>query len=76
MGADEGIADVRAIGDNVNIAARLSSAAAPGEALVSYDAWEAAGESPDGLEVRELALKGRRAALRTFVLRSPTREAG
>lgn len=74
MGADEGIADVRAIGDNVNVAARLSSAAAPGEALVSSAAWDAARDSPEGLEVRELQLKGRTEPLRVSVLRSSTRE--
>ncbi|HET8741783.1 MAG TPA: adenylate/guanylate cyclase domain-containing protein [Gaiella sp.] len=74
MGADEGIADVRAIGDNVNVAARLSSAAAPGEALVSAAAWEAAGETPEGLEQRELQLKGRTEPLRVSVLRSPAHD--
>lgn len=69
MGADEGIADVRAIGDGVNVAARLSSAAAPGEALISSASWEAAGESVDGLEERELQLKGRAEPLRVSILR-------
>ncbi len=76
MGADEGIADVRAIGDNVNVAARLSSAAAPGEALVSSAAWEAAGEDPVGLEERELQLKGRAEPLHVSVLRSSKRVVG
>lgn len=70
VGADEGIADVRAIGDGVNVAARLSSAAAPGEALVSMAAWEASGEAPEGLEVRELQLKGRAEPLRVAVVGS------
>jgi adenylate cyclase len=74
MGADEGIADVRAMGDSVNVSARLSSAAAPGEALVSAATWEAAGESPEGLEVRELVLKGRIEPLRVWVLRSTARD--
>jgi adenylate cyclase len=69
MGADEGIADVRAIGDGINVAARLSSAAAPGEALISSATWDAAGESPDGLEQREMQLKGREEPLRVSVLR-------
>lgn len=59
MGADEGIADVRAIGDTVNVAARLSSSARTGEALVSEAAWDAAGEVPGDLERRDLDLKGR-----------------
>jgi adenylate cyclase len=75
MGADEGVADVRAIGDGVNVAARLSSAAAPGEALISSATWAAAGESPDGLEERELQLKGRAEPLRVSVLQRGTAEA-
>lgn len=74
IGADDGIADVRAIGDGVNVAARLSSAAAPGEALVSSAAWEAAGESPAGLEKRQLQLKGRTKPLSVSVLQSAAQE--
>jgi adenylate cyclase len=74
MGADEGIADVRAIGDNVNVAARLCSSAAPGEALITEAAWEAAGESPVGLEEREVVLKGRKQTLCVSVLRSSTQD--
>ena len=70
MGADEGIADVRAIGDAVNVAARLSSSAKPGEALVSEAAWEAAGESHDDLEHRDLELKGRAETMRVAVVRA------
>ncbi len=69
MGADEGIADVRTIGDGVNVTARLSSSAAAGEALISTASWQAAGEAPEGLEERELQLKGRAKPLRVFVLR-------
>jgi len=70
MGADNGIADVRVIGDGVNVTARLSSAAASGEALISSAVWEAAGESPEGLEARELQLKGRSETLHVSVVRS------
>ena len=73
MGADEGIADVRAIGDGVNVAARLSSAAAPGEALISMAVWEASDESAQGLELRELQLKGRSEPLHVAVVRSEAR---
>lgn len=71
MGADEGIADVRAIGDSVNIAARLSSSAQPGEALVSEAAWEAAGEPHLELEHRELELRGRTETMRVAVICGP-----
>jgi class 3 adenylate cyclase len=76
VGADEGIADVRAIGDSVNVAARLSSAAAPGEALVSSAAWEAAGESPGGPRVARAPAEGQAEPLQVAVLRSSTREVG
>ena len=69
-GAEEGIQDVRAIGDNVNVAARLSSQAGPGEALVSDAAWTAAGAPDDGLERRTLALKGRTEPISVRVLTS------
>lgn len=68
MGADEGIADVRAIGDSINIAARLSSSAKTGEALVSEAAWAAAGETPVDLERRDLDLKGRTETMAVSVL--------
>jgi adenylate cyclase len=71
LGADEGIADVRAMGDTVNVAARLSSSAAPGEALVSAAAWAAAGEPAQGLEERDVELKGRVEPLHVSVIRAP-----
>jgi adenylate cyclase len=52
MGADEGIADVRAIGDNVNVAAGLASQADAGQALISDAAWTEAGRTANGLEHR------------------------
>lgn len=69
-GAEEGISDVRAIGDNVNVAARLSSQAGPGEALVSDAAWTAAGEPDAALEQRMLTLKGRTQPIAVRVLTS------
>lgn len=69
-GAEEGIADVRAMGDNVNVAARLASQAASGEALVSDAAWAAGGREADGLEHRNLQLKGRTVPIGVYVLRA------
>src|SRR5688572_13887191 len=40
-GAEETVNDITALGDNVNITARLVSAAAPGEALISDAAYTA-----------------------------------
>jgi adenylate cyclase len=49
--------DLTALGDPVNVASRLASAAAPGEVLVTLDAATAAGLDVSGLERRDLALK-------------------
>ena len=58
-GAEEGIADVRALGDSINTAARLASQAAPGEALISDAACAAAGQPMSDLDHRNLVLKGK-----------------
>ena len=59
VGSRDGIADVTALGDAVNIAARLSSTAGPGEILVSEEAYAAAGLGTGNEEMRSLSLKGR-----------------
>jgi adenylate cyclase len=51
--------DFTAVGDAVNMAARLASSAAAGELLVSRTAAEAAGFDSAGLEARTLELRGR-----------------
>jgi adenylate cyclase len=58
MGASEGLTEISAIGDEVNLAARLASKAAPGEIIVSEQALNAAGIDADELEARSLELKG------------------
>lgn len=60
--------DLTALGDTVNVAARLASEAGTGEILVSVDAAAAAELDTDGLEHRELALKGRSAPTSVLVL--------
>lgn len=50
--------ELTAVGDTVNVAARLAATAAPGELLVSADAAAASDLDP-GLERRRLALKGK-----------------
>jgi adenylate cyclase len=55
---DEKRTDLTALGDNVNIAARLGALARAGEALVTIEAAEAAGLDP-ALERRSLDLKGK-----------------
>jgi adenylate cyclase len=55
---DEQRIDITALGDNVNIAARLGGAARAGEVLVTVEAAQAAGLDA-GLERRSLELKGK-----------------
>jgi adenylate cyclase len=50
---------ISALGDTVNVAARLASMAGPGEMLVSDDACRLAGLDDHGYPVRQLELKGR-----------------
>jgi adenylate cyclase len=61
--------DFTALGDVVNTTARLASAAAAGELLVSLAAMNAAGLAPLGNEVRKIEVKGREAALDVVIVR-------
>lgn len=58
-GADGSIKDVTALGDNVNITARLASQAGAGEALISDSAFLSAGLNLSNIEQRQLELKGK-----------------
>jgi adenylate cyclase len=51
--------ELTALGDAVNVAARLASAARAGEILVTLTAARAANLTEDGLERRDLELKGK-----------------
>jgi adenylate cyclase len=59
VGSDESTADFTALGDNVNIAARLAAEAGPGEILISEACFAAANLDRDDLERRQLELKGK-----------------
>jgi adenylate cyclase len=69
VGSDETVADFTALGDAVNVTARLASVAQPGEVLISEVAYAAAQVDLGALERRELELKGRSAPLTVRVLR-------
>jgi adenylate cyclase len=62
------VTDLTALGDVVNTTARLSSAAAAGEALVTEAAAAAGRFDTTALERRELDLKGKRDATPVFVV--------
>jgi adenylate cyclase len=68
QGAQGALADLTALGDSVNVAARLASNAAAGEALVSEAAAAAAGPPIRDLPRRDLQLKGRNEPVSVRVL--------
>ena len=65
----DSVTDFTALGDTVNVTARLASAAVAGEILVSVDAAERAGLD-DSAETRTLNLRGRIQPLDVRVLRA------
>lgn len=62
------VEDFTALGDTVNTAARLASAAGAGEVLVSAAAVSAAGLDVDGRERRTLDIRGRTEPIEVVVL--------
>ena len=68
VGSQDSATDITVLGDAPNVAARLSSAAKPGEILISEDAYAGAGLDFD-LERRTLDLKGKSEPLTVRVLR-------
>ena len=68
VGSKDGATDITVLGDVPNVAARLSSAAAAGEILVSEDAYKRA-EISGALEQRSLELKGKSQPMTVYVLK-------
>ena len=62
--------DIAVLGDNVNIAARLTGQAKAGEIVISDDTYRKAGVDMAGLEFRSLALKGKEDPVDAWVYRS------
>lgn len=69
MGTADGLTEISAIGEEVNMAARIASKASAGEILVSEPALRKAGMDPAGLEAQSLELKGISEPVRVRVLR-------
>jgi len=69
-GVDGSPTDFTALGDNVNIAARLASEAAAGEVLISDASYSASGLDLGELEQRQLELKGKSEPIGVRVLRA------
>ena len=70
IGAEDGVTDFTALGDTMNVAARLVAAAGAGEAVISEAAAGAAGLDLAGGERRRLTLKGRLQPVDVYVLRA------
>ena len=60
--------ELTALGDDINVGARISDAAGVGEILASLQLAEAADVAIDGLERRDLILKGKEGSMEVVVL--------
>ena len=74
VGNEDGVTDITALGDAVNVTARLASQAKAGEILVSEDTSSAAKLSTDNLEKRSLELKGKSNLVNVHVLKTKSAE--
>jgi adenylate cyclase len=69
VGTSDGVVDVTALGDAVNVCARLASLAKTGEVLLSEKTLDAANMDASNLEKRSLELKGKSATINVRVMR-------
>jgi adenylate cyclase len=69
VGTADGKSDFTAMGDVVNVTARLSSLAGAGEILVGEAAWAAAAIESEVAEHRRLEVKGKAEPIDVFVLK-------
>ena len=69
VGSSDGVVDITALGDAVNVAARLASKAKAGESLLSEETLRAAKVASSGMEKRSLELKGKSAAFDVRVMK-------
>jgi adenylate cyclase len=69
VGTRDGRTDFTAMGDVVNVTARLSSLAESGEVLIGASAWEETAISDETIEKRHLQVKGRSEPIEVAVLK-------
>lgn len=69
VGQTNGMIDITALGDPVNVAARLASHAGAGEIILSEETIQAAGLDNSQMEKKSLALKGKSAPIDTYIVR-------
>lgn len=69
VGTGDELVEMTALGDEVNVAARLASQAAAGEVVLSKSTVQKAGIDITGLEKRTLELKGKKEPMDVWVLR-------
>ena len=76
VGSSEEVTDITALGDSVNVAARLASLANIGEILISDEARKQAGLSKSGLSDRQVEIKGKSEPARVWIMKilSPENE--
>lgn len=70
VGEGEELVEITALGDAVNVAARLGSQAAAGEIMLSESTFQMAGLEKATLEKRTLSLKGKSQPMNVWVLRA------
>ncbi|WP_119460316.1 adenylate/guanylate cyclase domain-containing protein [Rhodospirillaceae bacterium SYSU D60014] len=70
IGAEDGVTDFTALGDTMNVAARLVAAAGAGEIIVSEAAYKASGLDLPDAERRQLTLKGHLQPIEVYILRN------
>jgi class 3 adenylate cyclase len=68
VGSPKGLLNFTTLGDDVNVAARIVSAAGPGELLASLELCRSANVETHALEHRELSLKGKQTPMEVAVI--------
>jgi class 3 adenylate cyclase len=68
VGSPKGVSDFTALGNDINVGARIASAAGPGELLASLELCRMANVDAHGFEHRELSLKGKQVPMDVAVI--------